>query len=94
MSKVVAAAVEALKAKVPSFDSSAKFVIRDEGSIIIDESGVREGDEETEVTLTADRETFEGLLNGEVNATAAYMTGKLQLDGSMGVALKLAALLA
>ncbi len=93
MSKVVDAAVQALSAKIPSFESSAKFVIKDEGSIVIDSNGVRAGDEETEVTLTADRETFEGLLDGSVNPTMAFMTGKLTVDGSMGVVMKLGAML-
>lgn len=93
MSKVVEAAVEALAKKVQSFDSSAKFVITDEGSIIIDENGVRAGDEETDVTLTASRETFEGMLDGSVNPTMAFMTGKLKVDGAMGVAMKLGTLL-
>lgn len=93
MSKVIDAAVVALGAKIPSFESSAKFVIVDEGSIILDGDGVRAGDGETEVTLTADRETFEGLLDGTVNPTMAFMTGKLTVDGPMGVVLKLGALL-
>lgn len=93
MSKVIDAAVQSLSAKIPSFESSAKFVIKDEGSIVIDGNGVRAGDDETEVTLTADRETFEGLLNGSVNPTMAFMTGKLTVDGSMGVVMKLGAML-
>lgn len=93
MSKVIDAAVQTLSAKIPSFESSAKFVIKDEGSIVIDGNGVRAGDDETEVTLTADRETFEGLLNGSVNPTMAFMTGKLTVDGSMGVVMKLGAML-
>lgn len=93
MSKVIDAAVQALSAKIPSFESSAKFVIKDEGSIVIDGNGVRAGDDETEVTLTADRETFEGLLDGTVNPTMAFMTGKLTVDGSMGVVMKLGAML-
>ncbi|WP_312529285.1 SCP2 sterol-binding domain-containing protein [Paracoccus sp. (in: a-proteobacteria)] len=93
MSKVVDAAVEALSKKVQNFDSSAKFVITDEGSIIIDENGVRAGDEDADVTLTASRETFEGLLDGSVNPTMAFMTGKLKVDGAMGVAMKLGTLL-
>lgn len=45
------------------------------------------------MTLTASRETFEGLLSGDVNPTTAFMTGKLRVDGSMGMAMKLGALL-
>lgn len=93
MSKVIDGAVEALRAKVPSFDSSAKFVIVDEGSLILDSDGVRAGDGDAEVTLTADRDTFEGMLDGSVSPTTAFMTGKLKVEGAMGVAMNLAALL-
>ena len=46
MSKVVNAAVEKLNEKIGSFGSTAKFVIEDEGAIMIDENGVRAGDDE------------------------------------------------
>lgn len=93
MSKVIEAAVAALDEKAKGFDGTAKFVIEDEGTVYIDESGARAADDEAEVTLTASRETFEGLLSGEVNPTMAFMSGKLKVDGAMGTAMKLGALL-
>lgn len=89
MSEVVTKAVQKLGEKIHSFDSVAKFVITGEGAIMIDEDGVRAGDEDAEVTLTASRETFEGILNGDVNPATAFMMGKLKIDGSMGVAMQL-----
>ena len=89
MSEVVTKAVQKLGEKIDSFDSVAKFVITGEGAIMIDEDGVRAGDEDAEVTLTASRETFEGILNGDVNPATAFMMGKLKIDGSMGVAMQL-----
>ncbi|QBX34198.1 SCP2 sterol-binding domain-containing protein [Paracoccus liaowanqingii] len=89
MSEVVTKAVEQLSTKIDSFDSTAKFVITGEGAIMIDENGVRAGDEEAEVTLTASRETFEGIMTGDVNPATAFMMGKLKVDGSMGVAMQL-----
>lgn len=89
MSDIVNAAVEKLNEKIGSFSSTAKFVIENEGSIMIDDNGVREGDDEADVTLTASRETFEGILDGSVNPTTAFMSGKLQLDGDMSVAMQL-----
>ncbi|WP_347266850.1 SCP2 sterol-binding domain-containing protein [Paracoccus sp. (in: a-proteobacteria)] len=93
MSKVVEAAVAALDEKAKGFDGTAKFVIEGEGAVYIDASGARAADDEADVTLTASRETFEGLLSGDVNPTAAFMTGKLKVDGAMGTAMKLGALL-
>lgn len=93
MSKVVEAAVAALDQKAKGFDGTAKFVIEGEGAVYIDASGARAADDEAEVTLTASRETFEGLLSGDVNPTMAFMTGKLKVDGAMGTAMKLGALL-
>lgn len=93
MSEVVTAAAAALKEKVGTFSSPAKIVIEDEGSIMIDENGVREADEEAEVTMTASAETFQGILSGSVNPTMAFMSGQLKIDGSMGLAMQLGAAL-
>ena len=95
MSGVVEKAVEALNAKMDGggFDGTAKFVIADEGAIMIDESGARAGDDDADVTLTADTETFQSILEGDLNPTAAFMTGKLSVDGDMGKAMALGTVL-
>ena len=95
MSEVVEKAVEALNAKMDGegFDGIAKFVISDEGSIVIDGNGARAADEEADVTLTADTETFQSILEGDLNPTAAFMTGKLSVDGDMGKAMALGTVL-
>lgn len=94
MSDVVNQAVEALNAKMDGgFDGTAKFVIEGEGSLIIDGDGVRAGDDDADVTLTADTDTFKSILDGDLNPTAAFMTGKLSVDGDMGAAMKLASVL-
>ena len=90
MSTVIDTAVEQLSAKVGgSFDAVAKFVIEGEGAIMMDSTGVRAGDEPADVTLTASAEVFKAILDGEMNPTTAFMTGKLSVDGSMGMAMKL-----
>ncbi|OIQ29866.1 MAG: sterol carrier family protein [Alphaproteobacteria bacterium MedPE-SWcel] len=76
------------------FDGSAKFDISGLGAIVLDASGARVSDEDADVTMTADAETFQEILSGELNPTAAFMGGKLTIDGDMGVAMKLAQALA
>ncbi len=60
MSDVITAAVAALNEKMSGgFDGTAKFVIEGEGAVMIDGDGVRAGDDEADVTLTADADTFQ-----------------------------------
>lgn len=94
MSEMIDAAVTALNAKITGgFDGVARFVIPGEGTILLDAGGARAGDGEADVTLTAEAEVFRGILSGDVNPTMAFMTGKLKVDGNMGQAMKLGAVL-
>lgn len=96
MTDTLTQAAEALNAKMDGggFDGSAKFQIEDMGAIVLDSDGARVSDDETDVTMSADAETFEAILSGELNPTAAFMSGKLTVDGDMGTAMKLASALA
>ncbi len=96
MSEIVTAAVAALSEKIghDGFDGVAKFMIAGEGGIMIDGNGARAGDDEADVTLTADADTFEAILAGDMDPTAAFMSGKLSVDGDMGLAMKLGSVLA
>ncbi|WP_412562453.1 SCP2 sterol-binding domain-containing protein [Thalassobius sp. MITS945101] len=93
MSDKLEAAVAALNEKLADadFTGSAKFVIEGEASIVVDADGARASDDEADVTLTADEETFEAMMTGEMNPTSAFMSGKLVIDGDMGQAMALAA---
>lgn len=95
MSNVIEAAVAALNDKLggTDFDGSAKFVIEGEGAVVVDSSGARASDEEADVTLTADTDTFQSMMAGDLNPTAAFMSGKLSVDGDMGMAMKLGTIL-
>lgn len=95
MSDVLSGAVDALNQKDTSgFDGTAKFVIEGEGSIIIDSDGARAGDEDADVTLTADADTFQSILAGDLDPTSAFMGGQLSVDGDMGKAMALGSVLA
>ncbi|TDL91255.1 SCP2 sterol-binding domain-containing protein [Meridianimarinicoccus aquatilis] len=94
MSDIIDGAVSKLDQKLGgSFDGSAKFEIENEGTILVDQDGIRAGDSDTDVTLSADAETFREMLEGDLNPTAAYMGGRLRIDGDMGLAMKLGAAL-
>lgn len=94
MSEVIEQGVEALNTKLDEgFDGTAKFVVDGEGAIMLDSDGARIGDEEADVTMIASAETFQGLMQGNVNPTMAFMTGKLKIEGSMSAAMRLASLL-
>ena len=50
---------------------------------------VSEGTGDADCTIAANEENFMKIVNGEQNATSAYMTGKLKIKGDMGAAMKL-----
>ncbi len=94
MSEMIDQAVRELNRKTGgSFDGSAKFVITNEGTIMLDGEGARAAAEDSEVTLTADADTFREIFEGDLDPTAAFMTGRLKVDGDMGQAMKLASIL-
>lgn len=95
VSDILDGAVKALNEKMDGgFDGLAKFEIEGEGGIIIDGDGARADDGDADVTLNATADVFQSILDGELNPTSAFMTGKLSIDGDMGLAMKLAAVLA
>jgi putative sterol carrier protein len=71
-----------------------KFVLGDEGIISWDGTEhppvIEEGDKgDANTTITITPENLEKLMAGKLDPTLGYMTGKLKVEGSMGVALKL-----
>ena len=50
---------------------------------------VTEGVGDADCTISASEDTLVKIAQGEANATTAYMTGKLKIQGDMGAALKL-----
>ena len=97
MSEIVDAAVKALNVKLggAGIDGSVRFVIEDEGAVRIDESGATaDAGADADCTLTASAETFQSLLDGDLDPTGAFMSGRLTVDGDMGLAMRLGSLLA
>ena len=83
MSEVVNAAVDAINKRfgADGFDGSIRVEIEDEGALIIDQDGARASDEDADCTMTASADTLQGMLEGDVNPTAAFMSGKLKVEG-------------
>lgn len=99
MSDLIESAVAVLAAKFDGgigdgIGGAAKFVIAGEGALMLDAAGVRAGDEPADVTLTADADTFQAILEGDLSPTAAFMSGRLAIEGDMGLALRLGSTLA
>ncbi len=94
MSETINMAIKALEEKLPNgFDGSVKFEIENEGSVIVSDSGVVESSDEADCTLIAGKETLQNIMSGELNSTAAFMQGKLKVDGDMGMTMRLASVL-
>ena len=70
-----------------------KFVLTggDAASWVVDckEVNVHEGDDDCDVTITVDSGDLLSIANGSLNAMQAFMMGKLQVDGDVGLAMKL-----
>jgi putative sterol carrier protein len=79
------------------FHASALFDFGDDGCVHVDATQspaeISTENKEADVTLATSIETFSKILNGESDPNIAFMMGKLKIRGSMGLALKLNALL-
>ncbi len=95
MSEYMTEAMKAMNEKMAGqdFDGTAKFDVKDEGTFMLDSTGAHPGDEAADVTLSADADTFRAIFEGDLNPTNAFMSGKLAIDGDMGMAMKLASVL-
>jgi putative sterol carrier protein len=80
-------------AKTAGMTNSYVFEIDGAGTWRVDVQegtvSVKEGDGDADATISASEETFNQIAAGDLNATTAYMTGKLKVRGDMGAAMKL-----
>jgi putative sterol carrier protein len=79
--------------KTAGMTNSYVFEIEGAGTWKVDvqdgQVSVTEGDGDADATISASEETFGQIASGDMNATTAYMTGKLKIKGDMGAAMKL-----
>ena len=76
-----------------------KFILDDEGIIFWDGTEHppavdNEDKPDATTTIKISPENLKKLMDGALDPTLAYMTGKLKVEGSMGVALKLTSMFA
>jgi putative sterol carrier protein len=80
-------------AKTAGMTNSYVFEIDGAGTWKVDvqdgKVSVTEGGGDADATISASEETFAQIASGDMNATTAYMTGKLKIKGDMGAAMKL-----
>jgi putative sterol carrier protein len=68
-----------------AIDGAGTWTVRvTDGAVTVDE-----GDTGGDCTISTSAETFENIVAGRQNPTAAYMSGKLKVKGDMGAAMKL-----
>ena len=66
-------------------DGAGKWIVRVENGKV----SVQEGAGEADTTISAPEDTFIKIVNGEQNATSAFMMGKLKVSGDLSNAMKL-----
>lgn len=71
--------------------ATVKFDCGDDGVIFIDGNAgtVTTQDGDADCTVVLDKDVLDDLIAGEQDPTAAFMMGKLKVEGDMGIAMKL-----
>ena len=82
--------------KKTAFGNSVKFAT-DQGVVHIDghqtPPAVTNDDTDADCTIKMDFSDFADLIGGKLDGMTAFMTGKLKIEGDMGVAMKLQSIL-
>jgi putative sterol carrier protein len=68
-----------------NIDGAGKWTVRVENGQV----SVQEGEGDADTTISASEETFMRIVDGEQNATSAFMMGKLKVSGDLSNAMKL-----
>ncbi len=86
---------ERMKSRAASsgFDRVVKFDCGDDGVVVINKGEVTTTDMEAECTITVSKDDLDALTTGELDATSAFMQGKIKIDGDMSIAMQLSQVL-
>ncbi len=89
--------VRAQLPQVASLGYRVKFAIDGEGVVLIDATQIpptlSNEDGEADCTIRLSQDRLQQLIDGRMSPTLAYTLGQIKVDGSLGVAMKLASLL-
>ncbi|MBT3532377.1 MAG: SCP2 sterol-binding domain-containing protein [Rhodospirillaceae bacterium] len=73
--------------------ASVKFDFGEDGILLLDASQVpnvvSNDDEDADCTMKISMDDFIAMTQGELDGTTAFMSGKLKIEGDMGIAMKL-----
>jgi putative sterol carrier protein len=93
----ISSIAEKLQARLTGFNHTMKVDFEGDGYVHVDATQnppfASFEDKDAEVTLVTSIETFSKILSGDQDPNIAFMMGRLKVQGSMGLALKLNAML-
>lgn len=93
----ITATIQQKMAQAAGLQAKVKFNFGDDGIVFVDTTQspplISHDDTDADTTLSCTLDTFQAILNGTQDPNIAFMMGKLKVQGSMGLAMKLNAIL-
>lgn len=81
------------KLKGSGFQGSVGFDMGEDGFIRVENEEVTNESGPTDCTIRASMEVFREMFEGGLDPTNAFLTGKIRIEGAMGVAMEIARVL-
>jgi putative sterol carrier protein len=95
--ETITSKIQEKMALAEELDAKVKLDFGDDGVVCVDATvsppTVSNDDEDADLTLTTSIDTFKAILSGDQDPNIAFMMGKLKVQGSMGLAMKLNSIL-
>lgn len=95
--EIITEKIRSKMARAAGLSARVKFEFGDEGRLLVDSTQnpalLSHEDGDADVIFECTMDTFEAILEGRQDPSLAFMMGKLKVRGSMGLAMKLNAIL-